>query len=321
MTPKIAIEFPSQKALDTYLGEHPNADKSKHTVKDWDKHKPKDSAPKPKSEDSDTTPKGEGSKSPSVTEGFFSKLKSKVHAGVKEAVEGASKKVQSFVTDSKARKEMTSDMVSALKASPKKILDSVTASAKKEVKEIKHAGTAMKKLFEKPPEKWGKEDFKAVYATAVYAAAAVVGAAGGGPLMAAGALGKSFAAHVAAKAMHHVLDTGFTHGEAGHLALEGVHLILASEKEPDYEAALVAHLTSAVGAVLAKGVTDEDMAEVLAGKHEGDDPDWDSMPKPRAGKVKSTKEGSVRSQVIRLAYTNPELRPHLLPLLASREAK
>lgn len=36
-----AMEFPSNRALETYLSKHPDADKSKHTVRDKNKDGPK----------------------------------------------------------------------------------------------------------------------------------------------------------------------------------------------------------------------------------------------------------------------------------------
>ena len=275
---------------------------------------PKSEEPKEKSEE----PKA---KVPSKLQSLFSGIKG-ITSTMVNSIAKAPAKVHSFVTDKDSRNETLKSVAASVKESPKKVSDSVWAGAKKEVHELKHAGKALRKALKKPRQEWDREDKKAVYGAAIYVVSAVMAASGGGPVMAAGALGKSFAVHVATKAMHHVLDTGFTHFEAGEAGLHGAehllhlveHLHLAADEEEADQRLLMDHLTVAVGAVLNKGVSDDEMKSILKG---GAEPSMGDFGQPKEAKSPKGKEAALRAAVIRLAHTNPTLRPHLLPILAS----
>lgn len=108
--------------------------------------------------------------------------------------------------------------------------------------------------------------------------------------MAAGALGKSFGMHVGMKALHHAVDSGFTHFELGESGLHGVehvlhtleHLHFASEDGKDegeaLQASLIGNLTAAVAAVLEAGISDEEMEKIL----KGEEPNVDDIKTPKA---------------------------------------
>lgn len=288
---RTAKEFATEKALSEYLHEHPDADKSKHSV---------DKAEKAEG-GKDEGSKDEGSKGlKGMAEGKAKEIQGKlktlfavakgIHKGVKEAIQAAPAKVQEFVVDPEARKKATSQAAAAIKKAPESIAKHIWESAKDELKDVKTAGKAVKKLFKKPIEQWTKEDKKALYSVAVYAAGAALSAAGGGPIVAAGAVGKSFVSHVAVKTLSHVIDAGFLHFEAGESVFQAgellKHFIMAGESEgsdEDYEKMLIQHLTVALGAVLEKGITDKDMESVL--KNEDVDPESFKQPKaPKASK-------------------------------------
>jgi hypothetical protein len=315
-----AREFPSQEALDAYLSEHEKAEPEKHWVRKEEPAKSDEPGAKDDAPAEEPAKKEEPKKAPSKLDGFLSRIRG-VSKSMLDSVTKAPPRVKAFVAEKSSRDELTKAVAEAVRKTPKKVVDSVWAGARKEVHEIKHAGEAVKKVLRKPPQAWDKKDKKAVYAAAVYVAGAVLSAAGGGPVMAAGAVGKSFALHVAAKAMHHVIDHGFTHLEAAEWASHGAehllhvveHLHLAGDEDDDLQRGLIEHLTVAVGAVLDEGVSDDDMESILKGTKE---PDMNEFGQP---KTEQDKEAALRTSLIRLAHANPDLRPHLLPLL-TREA-
>lgn len=296
----IAKEFPTEEALHTYLEEHPAADPKNHWVK----------GKKPEDQVEDDDDDGTFGNPEMKFKNFLGKLKG-VGDAMKASLSKAPAKVKAFVSDPAVRKEAVSSMAADIKKSPAKVASAVFKSAKQELHEIQHAGKAIKKVLSKPPQTWTKEDYKAVYAASVYAASATVAAIGGGPLVAAGALGKGFAIHVGTKAMHRVLDHGFTHFELGEAALHALHHVLAADEDEKDQEHLMAQLTMAVGKVLEEGISDKDMEEILK---EPEEPDFGKMPQPKAAPEKE-KSATLRDQVIRLAHTNPGLRPHLLPIL------
>lgn len=251
--------------------------------------------------------------------GFFKRLKS-VPEAVKAAVKASPEAVQRFVTDREHRKAITTKIATGMGKAAKEIPALLHKATKAELKEIHSGVAAVKKVFKKPPQKLTKHDKKALYAVGAYVVSGTVLAASGGLGALAGGLGKGFAKHVAAKAVHHILDTGFTHFEVGESVLHGLHHFtdhfassgkVAAEEATDDDLAetLVTYLYEAVRQVLAKGLTDEDMAAFLEGVNE------ETKDMKTDKKASRNKEAVLRARTIRLAYANPELRPVLLPLL------
>jgi hypothetical protein len=232
-----------------------------------------------------------------------------VSSNVTSAIKKAPAEVHTFVADKTSRSEALKQVSSSIREAPKKIADSIWAGAKKEVHELKHAGKAIAKILGKPRKDWDSEDKKAVYSASLYVAGTVLAATGGGAVVAAGAFGKSFVAHVAAKALHHVIDKGFTHFEAGEVLTHAVHLLHLAAEDDAHQRLLTDYLTVAVGAVLDKGLSDSEMEAILQEKKI----DTDDFGQPK--EVKPTKEGSLRARLIRLAHENVQLRPHLLGIL------
>ena len=309
-----AREFPSPEALKDYLHEHPKADPANHSVgggkgeggKEEEKAEPK----------SDKKKDEGGAKAPSKVHGFLAGIKG-ISKAMVDSVTNAPAKVHAFVTDKSSRDETLKSVASAVRESPQKVSDSVWAGAKKEVHELKHAGKALAKALSKPRKDWDAEDKKAVYGATLYVVGAVMAASGGGAVMAAGAVGKSFALHVAAKAMHHAIDNGFTHFEGGETVVHLVeHLHLAADGDEADQRLLMDHLTVAVGAVLDKGVSDAEMEDILKGSKE---PSMDDFGQPKEAKEPKGKEASLRANLIRLAHQNPALRQHILPILKKAE--
>ena len=344
---RVAKEFPSQQALEDYLDDHPNAAKEKHWVAGEDgadgekKDEGESKDKKPKDEEAPSKDEGEAKKEPSnsavsgTLKNFLSKVKG-ASKSIVDSVQQAPKEVQRLVSDPEARKTALSNAAEAVKKAPKEMVKRIYDAAKKEAHEIKHAGHAVGKIIK--GEKLDKSDKKAIYSVGVYVAGAALAATGGGALIAAGAIGKSFVAHVAIKAVHGLLDDGFLHFEAAESVAHGIghvmhvmehvasderaRLIRAAEEgdEEVLQAALVAQITAYVAKVLKDGVPDEDMESIMKGADE--DPDINGLPdEPKVKSMKGTpgKEASLRERLIRLAHARPEMRPHILPLLP-REA-
>ena len=251
---KQAIEFPTQDALDAYMKEHPDADPKNHSVVE-------------------STQGGTGDKVKSTvqsTKAFLNKITG-ISKQMTDAVLKAPAGVQSMITDPKARKEAVAFLAKGAKAAPKVMSKRILKSAKKELHELHHAAKAVAKVLKKPPQKWTKEDRAALYSAGAYVAGAVIAASGGGPLVAVAAVGKSFALHVGIKAVHEVFDAGFLHYEWAESVLEVVHSVLAAEKDDPMEGARIHNLTLAVGKVLDKGISDEDMNAILTEKHPSPD--------------------------------------------------
>lgn len=248
---KTAMEFPTEDALKTYLKEHPDADRSLHTVKKPEKDSPK-TEEKPSS-------------------GFFSKVKAKfksIKDSIATAIENAPAEVQKFILEEEHRHKRLGEVIEAVKAAPKKIGEKILSSAKAEVTELKQAGHATQKFLR--GETLTKEDKHALYSTAVYVGGAVLTAATSGAAIAAiGAVSKSFSLHVAIKAVDALLDEGFLGFEALETGLSALRHILAAEKKEltDAEAqevlvnALIAHTLKQYE----KGISDKDMASILKG--------------------------------------------------------
>lgn len=341
---RVAKEFPSQQALEDYLDDHPDAAKEKHWIKeeggeDAKKDEGESKDKKPKDDEAPSKDEGEAKKEPSdsavsgTLKNFLSKMKG-ASKSIVESVQKAPKEVQRLISDPEARKAALSNAAAAVKKAPKEIAKRIYDAAKKEAHEIKHAGHAVGKILK--GEKLDKSDKKAIYSVGVYVAGATLAATGGGALLAAGAVGKSFVAHVAIKAIHGLLDDGFLHFEAAesvahgighvmhvmeHVASEGerARLIRAAEEgdEEVLQAALVAQITAYVAKVMKDGVPDEDMEGIMKGADE--DPDIDGLPdepKVKSMKGKPGKEGSLRERLIRLAHARPEMRLHILPLVS-----
>jgi hypothetical protein len=242
---KEAIEFGTNKELQRYLRQHPNADKTKHTVT-------KSEAPK-----GEDPPKDSGGS----FQDFVSKVKG-AKQSIVDAVKKAPQEVQQIFTDSEHRKQFLGDVASNVKKSPKAVAMRIIKSAKSEVHEIKHAVGAAKKLFKKPPGPFSKEDKKALYSAGAYVAGAMLAAVPPGTMIAAAsALSHSFAMHIGIKAVSKLMDDGFLHFEWAETLFHALHVV-ASEKDEQGE--MTEGLVRVIADVLGN-LTDEDMVKILSG--------------------------------------------------------
>ena len=257
---KNAIEFPTEDALKKYLEDHPDADPEKHSVQKSKKDEGK---------------KDEGKKD----EGLLHKLKTKVFSLLKDI--GATSDIRTALTDVEPEVQKAfldtdqynttfGKICARIEHRSKKLVSAISNSIHKEVHEIKHAVHASKKLLRKPPGPFSKEDKGAFYSAGAYVAGTLLAAIPpGGALMAAGALGKSFAMHIGIKAASLVLDKGFTHFEWAETLLHGVHHVASKDKNRSEDdrlrEALVRALVETIPDVL-RNLTDEDRKMILRGE-------------------------------------------------------
>lgn len=274
-----------------YKKEHPESkkppqsliDKAKGTGGDKDQKSPEpDQGPDQKSPDQE--PEKGDTKTRSRLRDLFSKVKGASYE-MMESVRKAPAAVHKFILDHEHRNKTLKGLADQIKASPKQMSARILDSARSELHEIGHAVKAVRKLFKKPPEKLDKKDKAAMYSAGAYAAGALLaGTPAGSLLLAAGAVGKAFAAHVGIKAVHRLMDKGFLHFEWGESLLHGahpvlhdlaggLHHVLASDGDEDNGEILFEGLTRVIADTLAKGVSEDEMKEILRGVKVPDEED------------------------------------------------
>ena len=250
------MEHATEKAKKKYLKEHPDADPSNHTVNKGDK------ADGAGGDDS-----GSGD--------WMAKAKAKfknVRSDIAKSIASGGEKLQQFVADKDYRNATLKKGATGVIKSPLTVTKKLLQSAKVEAGSMVGAGKAVVKAA-----KGGKLSAKEkhdIYGTSVYVAGAILAAVtGGSGLVVAGAVAQSFGLHVGIKAAHVLFDEGFLAWEAGDTVL-GFLSTIAAEKgekggkemsEEEAQEVLIHKLTALVLKELKKGVSDEDMAKILAG--------------------------------------------------------
>jgi hypothetical protein len=269
-----AKEFSSPDALKDYLHDHPDADKSKHTVKHHEEH-----SKEPEESKKDEHGKGEeheehGAKKPkSSWKDIMKGLSSKAVAFVKSAPEH----VQKFVNDEAHRSKTLMAAHKAITEAPEKYVKSAFESAKHEVKEFKEAGEGIRAWL--GGKKMSDEQKDAFRKVSVHVAIAVTaGALGAGLGAGAAALAKgigatfisSTAKKIAIKAVTKHLQHLPAFEEMGHIGHHGIELVSAlmeklaadHESTPDYEEMMKMLVVAAVAKEL-KELDPETLQEAL----------------------------------------------------------
>lgn len=213
---RVAFEFSNEKALREYLKEHPNADKSKHTVEKHDDkgHGGHDDEEKPK---------------PTWKE----RLKS-LSDKARNFVKSAPKDVKKFIEDPEYRRKGLMAAHKSLTEAPEKIAKHAIKTVKEEVHEWSEAAAGVKAVL--TGGKMSKHQKKAVKTVAFHVAltaAATLLTVSGGPLVAAGAFGKSMAKHVAMKAANTALGHVHILEEFGHIGHGVAHIMEKLAAEDD----------------------------------------------------------------------------------------
>lgn len=243
-----AREFTSPEALKDYLHEHPQADKSKHTVKDHgeDDH-------------------GGGHEDEAPKKSWRERLKG-LSEKAANFVKNAPKAVHKFIEDENFRRKTAQDAHKALTEAPEKFVKGALKTVKDEIKEYKEAGQGIAALMK--GEKMNAHQKKALKTVATHMAIGVAAAAltASGPLAAAGMLGKGMAKHVAMKAVSNMLGKAHVLEELGHIG-HGVKHILekfaAEKKEPTTDEVLSNLVAAAVAKELEGGISDADLKEAI----------------------------------------------------------
>lgn len=252
---RYAREFSSPEALKEYLHEHPQADKSKHTVVKHDG-------------DKDEGGGGHGEHDEHHEEKPKKSWKERLK-GLSEAaskfVKDAPKAVHKFIEDEGFRRQTAMDAHKALVSAPEKFAKKALETVKHEVKEFKEAGQGIAALVK--GQKMSPHQKKALKTVATHMAISVAAAAltASGPLAAAGAVGKGLAKHVAMKAVSNMLGHAHVLEELGHIGHGVKHLMehLAAEKKVDPETVLMNLVAAAVAKELEGGLSDADLKEAL----------------------------------------------------------
>lgn len=223
----VGIEFDSPGAMQNYLKEHPNADKSLHTVK-----KP-GGGDAPKGEEKSEHGEGGHGEEKKPKKTWKERLKGLKDSAV-NFVKNAPKAVQQFVQDDAFRRTTLMGAHKALTEAPGKLVKKVVDTVKEEVHEYKEAGAGIKAVLKGGKmSDHQKKAFKTVaFHTALGVAAAALTATGVG---AAGVFAKGVAKHVAYKAVTRSMGHLAVLEEMGHIG-HGVHEImehLASADSPE----------------------------------------------------------------------------------------
>lgn len=238
---------------------------------------------------------------------------------IADAVKAAPAEVHKIIVDVEHREKAFVKILEHAKKTPGKLIEKAWKAAKTEIHEARIAGKAVVKLAK--GGKLSKKEKKAIYGTGLYMSGMIMAAVPPGTaLMAAGALGRSFAVHVAAGATASFLNESFAHFEAIATIAEATHLfkelvasreetlrraILAADEAGDEDGlarATMAYMAAHVTKQLGKGISQKDMDGILQGSE------------PAREKESSL----LRRRTIHLAHADLLLRAHLLPLLADK---
>jgi len=247
-------EFNSPEALKDYLHEHPQADKSKHTVK---KDHGKEHG------------EGHGEHEEAPKKSWKERLKG-LSEKATNLVKNAPKAVHQFIEDDAFRRKTLQEAHKSLTEAPEKLVKNVVKTVKHEVKEYKEAGEGIAAVMK--GGKMNAHQKKALKTVATHLAIGVAAAAltASGPLAAAGVFGKGLAKHVAMKAVSNALGHAHVLEELGHIGHGVKHLMehLAAEKKaPDVDTVMANFITAAVAKEL-QSLSDEDIKKALEGAEE-----------------------------------------------------
>jgi hypothetical protein len=265
---KMAKEFSNPEALHEYLHEHPQADKSLHTVKRPEEHKPKPEGGHGHGHE----PEGESKSWKEKAKAFGERLKT-LGEKAKKFVENAPAEVKKFVQDDAHRRSVLQSMHKDLENLPDTLYKNAKGAVKHEAHEFKEAAGGIKAVLK--GGKMSKAQMHAVKVVAfdvalTVATAAVTGGfglgAGGLAAKSLGNFAKAFAKKIALKSitdgLHHATTVEELHHFSHGLHHTFEHLLTASDKEGDESDLITAYVTKLVADELAD-LDPETMAEAL----------------------------------------------------------
>lgn len=303
---KDAREFTSPEALREYLHDHPNADKSKHTVAKpgKDKDHGDEGGGEPKEHDEHGDDHKEAPK-----KSWKDRLKG-LSEKATNFVKNAPKAVHKFIEDDSFRRKSLQTAHKALMEAPEKFAKSAIDTVKHEVKEYKEAGQGIAAMMK--GQKMNPHQKKALKTVATHMAIGIAAAAltaTGGPLAAAGVFGKGLAKHVAMKSVSNMLGHAHVLEELGHIGHGVKHLMehLAAEKKKPSVDEVIQNLVVAAVAKELEGLSDEDIKKALEGMDDEED-------KPK-GKDKKTAMQVASAAKVAASWKASFEVPDILPML------
>ncbi len=230
---QVAREFPSDKALKEYLREHPQADRSKHTVSE-----------------------GKAEKKPSLKERLTRVLKS------------VPEKAKKFVQDESYRRQKCQDLSAAIEKAPATLVKNTIHHVKKDIEQYKIAAHGVKAAIK--GEKMSPEQKKAVIAVARNLAiemtlAVLSGGVAGLATRSAMGFAKTIATKVAYNAVTGEFGDILSDFDYAKDLASGVFKVIVGKKNPD-PAEVIAYAVAAKVAKELKQFSTEDMLAALEEK-------------------------------------------------------
>lgn len=351
---RVARVFDTQAALDAYLVEHPNADVSRHRVRTRT-NAPGTSVGGKMRDHLEHVLFDDVEDAWSETKDAFDdviKAVDRVKTNARNrhiisAFRRANRATKTFFSNRTFRRRKMRELGKSIKDGAKALGRRILQAVKGEVKDVWTGVKALAQVMTPNSSALTKEQKKGLYSLGSYVVGASVTAAGGGALMASGAVAKSFALHVGIKSVSQAADALANHVETAQAGGNFLLHIAASKDELSDKqlGGIVEAMVLAVAKVLDEGMSDDDVARMLSG--EDDDaygsseveiPAIDKL-KAKADlksaeaaaqqarqdlgeaqqeEAKSDKEASLRGRVIRLAHARPDLRPHLLAVISEK---
>lgn len=265
-----------------------------------------------------------------------------------QSLKEANEATRAFFGNRRYRRKKMQGLGHAIKKGARALAERIAHSVKAEVHEAWEGVKSLKQVLTPGSPPLEKKQKKALYGLGAYVAGAAVTAAGGGVLMASAAVAKSFSLHVGIKAVSHLADSFFVHYEWGVEATHAAHALpqlaqgiskvmthIAAEKDDDAaREVFVEALVLSVSKILSDGMSDDDVKRMLSGADDDEYDDSEDNPaldklkakadeaskkgdakKPDEKKGDAKKEAALRGNLIRLAHSRPDLRPHLLPVI------
>lgn len=263
-----AIEFSSPETLKKYLQDHPNADRSKHTVKKPGGEGKEDHGHGKEDHGGEDHGDGHGGHEEKPKKSWKEAL-SGLSSKAKEFFQSAPKNVKRFAEDDAYRRGALMKAHEALTTAPEKATKQLIHTLKEEIHEYKEAAGAVKDLASgKKLNKHQKHALKtAAFHVGLTLAATALTTSGVGA--GAAVFAKSMARHVALKAVGSMFEKAHILDEIGHVGHGVKHILdkLAAKKEKGEEGPegdrLLLDFIRALVAKEMEGLDAEDVAEAM----------------------------------------------------------
>ena len=242
----MAKDFPTEKALQLYLRDHPKADPARHRVEKTEKKPKKETVVLPQGKGKKETvvqPQGKGKDLPKDPKSKAEPEPKEEKTTWKDRFKGLSDKAsrfaeslgkdsRKFLDDPEFRKAALKDAVVTIAKSPKVYAQNLVKVARHEQEHFMTAMSGVSTVLK--GGKMSPEEKKALKTVAIHMAitAAAAAATGGSVLAMTGAFGKGIVRQIAVKAVVKVLENLHLLDEVGHIGyglLDILHKIAADD--------------------------------------------------------------------------------------------